>query len=883
VKLICNVLSLMLLLPTFLKAEVAETYQIEAGPATGIASRVAVDVIPHIGDSNAVWMATGHGATYSFDGGNTWYTAGTAQGLPSENLSAIFSVGGRVWVGSNHNELIEGVLTTLSDGLSYSDDDGLTWTTLDFSSGGLDIPYVEGGDRTVFDITGHTDPGYFNNRLTNNDADWLFFGAFAGGLLASQDGGTNWRRIFATNTDSIQFNLTDQAPSLRNRVFACAADTSHGDSLYLWSGTAAGVFQYVYAPPRDKLYSKFVNQVTFCEDWTSGGASRLFVGGESGLSMASAAFGHTATRFELDGLPSPGVSAVHCIGPILLAGGVDADGTASTELARSIDGGETFSTISGPWAGGTDSLFVDFVSMGGRVYLAMQTAGLFVSADSGLTWSPVPLDTLYSEPALRRANALDVLGDTLFVGTDAGLVNLTLDGAGDILAADNIAFEDTDSTGARVIKIRRQIWDDDFTTNNILWTVHQPVTAGGISMVGRFGPTVDSLFDTVTLDPLEVDSSLDTTGFVWNYYRRTIDIHDVNFFSDTVFAVGANSIWFSPIGAEMTNFFSARQYTGGTLVVASLDQNTVTAMEVKGDTVVFGCDNGIAISNNRGVSFQIYRANLDTLAADLVVNHSYISSLFGLAGDFIPALGVQYRGADPARIWAGARPADYGNTGISFGAFDPGSGSLEWETVLEEQFAWNFAFMGDTIFAATDDGLMMTNDRALDSTSTVWEKISFRDETSGELLVDPAVPVYGVAAVDSFLWVGTDDGAVRMSRSDLGSQQLYIRVDSTTAADEVYAFPVPFSPNQGQLLDFHFTVPTAENVTLEIYDFAMNLVARPIDNVYHEAGIYPAQGSQGVTWDGHNGRGDLVAVGVYYFKVEFDSGDARWGKLAVIP
>jgi flagellar hook assembly protein FlgD len=116
-----------------------------------------------------------------------------------------------------------------------------------------------------------------------------------------------------------------------------------------------------------------------------------------------------------------------------------------------------------------------------------------------------------------------------------------------------------------------------------------------------------------------------------------------------------------------------------------------------------------------------------------------------------------------------------------------------------------------------------------------------------------------------------------------GAKELFQHVDSTTSDDEVYAFPVPFSPLRGQQVDFHFVVEEAGNVTLEIYDFAMNLVARPIDGVYYTPGIYPGEGRQGITWDGRNGNGDNVAVGVYYFRVDLPSGESRWGKLAVIP
>ncbi len=273
--------AILVLWPGVIAAEIAQTYQTEAGLSPGIASKVAIDIISHGADSTGVWLATGKGVNFSFDQGESWFVRNTVHGLPSENLSAMYSAGQRLWVGSNHNEEIQGRLMIISDGLSYTDDDGATWATLDFSANGLDIPYVQGGDRTVFDITGHADPGFFNDRSTDNDADWLFFAAFAGGLLTSQDGGDNWRRVFASRMDSIQFNLTGQAPSLRNRLFACAADSSHGDSLFLWAGTAAGVFQYVYAPPRNKLYSHRINRIVFCDSCSQGDGSLIFIGGES--------------------------------------------------------------------------------------------------------------------------------------------------------------------------------------------------------------------------------------------------------------------------------------------------------------------------------------------------------------------------------------------------------------------------------------------------------------------------------------------------------------------------------------------------------------------------------------------------------------------------
>ena len=848
-----------------LRAQVAETYQIEAARLTGLASNVAIDITAHGTDSLGVWLATGKGANYSFDAGAHWYINNITNGLPADNLSAIFSIEGRIWVASNHNELIQGQLMTLSNGLSYSDNDGVTWTTLNFGPGGLNIPYVIGGDRTIFDITGHNDSLFFNNRPADSStARWLFASAFAGGLLASQDGGIHWRRIFASSLDSVQYSYTNQAPSLRNRYFSCVADTSHGDSLFLWTGTAAGIFQYVFAPPKDKLYSRWINRIAFCDTCSAGEGSRLFVAGNDGLSLGSAGAGEFTSRFMIDGLPGKKVSTVFSIGDKLLAGTVNPGTNGSTGLAISSDGGESFAVGSVPWLLGVGRVISDFAEMDGRVYAAVQRAGVFVSSDSGTFWSNVPLDMHFTQEGLLTVNALAVLEDSLLVGTDSGLVVLRLNTIGDIVSATHEAFAAADSTSMRIVKIRTQRFENTTTPgtfdSTIIWTVNQARRASGSPMVGR----------------------RDALG-QWSYLRRGVGVYDINFFSDTVFAVGENSIWFSPRGGEMTNFFSASQFTSDTLVVDNLDNDTVTVMEVRQDTVIFGCSNGVAISHDRGRRFHIYRANSDTLSADFVVNHSYLTSLGGLAGDFIPALGVQYRPSGPARVWVGARPAEFGTMGISLGEYDM-SGAIKWQTVYSNDFAWNFEFMDDaTIFAATNSGLLKTYDHSLDSLNTVWETVSLTDGASGQVLVPSGTGVYGVGVVDSFLWVGTDDGTVRLKRANLQDQKLFLRVDSTTPSDEVYAFPVPFRPGQGQQVDFHFVVEKAGNITLEIYDFAMNLVATPIDNVYYPAGIYPSESVQGRTWNGYNDKGDLVAIGVYYFKVKYDSGENRWGKLAVIP
>lgn len=172
----------------------------------------------------------------------------------------------------------------------------------------------------------------------------------------------------------------------------------------------------------------------------------------------------------------------------------------------------------------------------------------------------------------------------------------------------------------------------------------------------------------------------------------------------------------------------------------------------------------------------------------------------------------------------------------------------------------------------------------------VWDTIAIVDAFD-DTIVSAEAAVYSVAVIDSHLWVGTDQATVRLGLWDFRVDGTFFYVDSSTAWDEVYAYPVPYSNSSGarEAVNFRFALKEDAEVTLEIYDVAMNLVRRVFENRYFPAGFY-----QGINhevgsdfyvpaWDGFNGKGDQVAVGVYYFKVMISGGDVRWGKLAVIP
>lgn len=849
-------------------------------PDSGYHSNAATDAITHAG---GVWFATDEGLMATFDQGQTWQRYGTNAGLISEIVSAAYSDGTRLWAGTAHTEIFDGRRYSVSDALSYSDDNGITWTNVDFSSSGQNIQWVEGTFRTVYDITGYRD-------LALN-ANWVFFAAYAGGFLGSRDGGLNWRRIYPSALDSIQYN-SGSTPSERMRAFACVADSSHGDSLYLWTGTAAGIFQHVFAPKREKAYARYVHSLAFCNSCQD--TSWLFIGGDEAFTRGRIQGQPFISRFEEDGLPGPAVSALLEVDGRLLVGTYDPTTSELTGVAWSDDYGESFQSNDDPVTsfngqyGGSEGLIGDFEAMRNRVYMAAQTNGLFVSSDAGGNWTRILLDSTASSSLKNTANALFAYGDTLFVGTDTGLATVWMDSVGLI---DSLAFKHfgeydssaTEVSSTRIMQVRLQTFSDSATgsiDSVIQWTINRPLTDNGRRMVGR----------------------RNASG-VWDQLQWRAKINDLNFVGDTAIVFGESGNWFTTTGINPGAPWRIEELSAedDETVVDSMGNDIVTRFEVRGDTLVAGSNNGFAVSTDRGQSYEIYRINKDTLSADLVIHHTAFQTEYeGLTGDFIPSLDVQYRDDGLAYVWVGNRSTAYfpDTNAISVGRsvpvdssgseVDPESPDLagyewKWRRIYNETFAWNFTFYGDSIFAATDSGLVLIE---YDGDDWTWEYVELEDE-SGEPWLLPATPVYGVQVQAPYLWVASADRTIQIRLDDLTDQTPYMVVDSTTPPDEVYAFPVPFSHsvdgNAGGAIDFHFVVDQPANVTIEVYDYAMNLVARVVDSRPFPQGIYPTTGSQRPTWDGYNGRGEKVAVGVYYFKVELSTGDTRWGKLAIIP
>lgn len=188
-------------------------------------------------------------------------------------------------------------------------------------------------------------------------------------------------------------------------------------------------------------------------------------------------------------------------------------------------------------------------------------------------------------------------------------------------------------------------------------------------------------------------------------------------------------------------------------------------------------------------------------------------------------------------------------------------------TDLDGIKAYNFAFRGDEVFIATDQGLFYANhpDSRFEKYNLV---VNGKNNLSGQ--VKTYETIYSVYADNNYLLVGTSDGL-------LISDDNGFSFKATEAGDEAkktYAYPNPFSPYKYDFLKIRFNAQKESYVKVEIYNFAMEK-ARTITSP-----VKYSKGDHYITWDGRDDYGDIVANGAYFYKLKA-GGKTYWNKILV--
>jgi ligand-binding sensor domain-containing protein len=262
------------------------------------------------------------------------------------------------------------------------------------------------------------------------------------------------------------------------------------------------------------------------------------------------------------------------------------------------------------------------------------------------------------------------------------------------------------------------------------------------------------------------------------------------------------------------------------------------------------------------------------------VNFNHQNQRHPISGNFVVALAAQrYRGR--TRIWAATveTTSETGDTSEFRGVSWSDDDGLTWQTALRGVFAHNFAFQDSAVIVCADEGLF----KSVDGGKTWFKYGEIYDATRDHRYL--STEFYG-AAVDprGRLWAGGADG-LAMTPDNGNTWRIYRSFVPTGvgSSPRTYAYPNPFSPTRHNQMGgegfvrFQYNTTRPTRVSLRIFDFAMELVATVVTGKER-----PVPGDYAEIWDGRNSRGEPVANGVYFYRLDIEGEGSFWGKLVVL-
>lgn len=205
-------------------------------------------------------------------------------------------------------------------------------------------------------------------------------------------------------------------------------------------------------------------------------------------------------------------------------------------------------------------------------------------------------------------------------------------------------------------------------------------------------------------------------------------------------------------------------------------------------------------------------------------------------------------------------------------------GGLTFQANLIGEKIYDTAFRGQTVYAAGDNGLFISNDGGEN-----WENIrKFKDLNQPDRYIRDDVAVYSVAVTHDALWLGTADALLKSADFGLSWQifRTEVPLNPTTPTAEIptvetYAYPNPFSPASDQVIRFRYALSADQNVQIRVFDYGMNLVRE----------VSSAMRSQGVreeVWDGTDANGVRIANGVYFYEIRAAKDGIFRGKVMIL-
>ena len=610
--------------------------------------------------------------------------------------------------------------------------------------------------------------------------------------------------------------------------------------------------------------------------------------------------GNTWTTFGTEsGLPSEEVSALAANDVAIWVANSHSE-TVSGEsvpygdgISFSTDDGQTwasfrpFAYLFPGYSGSPGMLSYDLAVYDSIVYSASFYGGLIRSTDYGESWEnlfPSQLNetntdsidfvdrNYYSLNNRMFSVTVDTSGfpDTLniWAGSAAGINRFSFPGTGGV-------YDTYPADIVRAFKIDAGfVWDQyDWHKDTVMADFFIGVSGGSETEDNEdwlYSPVINfSNATACTLffehyyfdgDSIGEDSALvlisDDGGNVW---AETLAVFTDSAFGDTTaadsqwidissFAAGKSSIMVAFL--YLKNIYELTEGAGSWMlndITFLADGNTLLAEDFEGDWGPYG--------------------NIPP-AGWIVLDNDYDRQL---AGNFVVAIDVQ-QFQDTRILWAACRPAYSGDLRVSY-SYDDGR---TWNAAnITDRFGseaietWDFSFAEDTVYVASSNGLFWS-----EGDYSEWDYFTEFKDTLDQTFVHDEASFFTVDVISPDIWAGGSDGVIR---GQAGNWDVY---RSSIDANDHFAYPSPFSPThvtrQGATIHFKPSVDTY--ATIKIYDINLELVKIVADGVFRRGGIE----SDDILWDGANGDGELAANGIYFYRIELDSGEDLWGKVVLI-
>ncbi|MBN8705076.1 MAG: hypothetical protein J0L62_04315 [Bacteroidetes bacterium] len=243
--------------------------------------------------------------------------------------------------------------------------------------------------------------------------------------------------------------------------------------------------------------------------------------------------------------------------------------------------------------------------------------------------------------------------------------------------------------------------------------------------------------------------------------------------------------------------------------------------------------------------------------------HSPLSTT--IPGNWIVGIGSHtFKGKE--RVWAICWRA-VGSSEDNGLAFTEDNGST-WTRTLEGEKIYDFAFQGDSVLAAGQNGIFYSTD------GIRWGfRSNFSDPVSKNIIPSTQFFSSTWSSITKNWIVGTGQGLLISKSSDFFGKNDWsiLRKNARDNESGTFAYPNPFSPDDDRYCRFSY--PESASATLSIFSND-HLLVRKVEPVF------PGSSNE-ILWDGRDNFGNRLSNGVYLYQIK-TNGNEFWGKLLIL-